>query len=98
MSKHPHDPLIRAWLDGKTVQYRAETGVWVDLSGPDEVHKSPHWYADSEYRLKPVTVRYRLWLAHDDRAHLSTSLAQADVAEKLPSFRTWLTDWTAVTA
>jgi hypothetical protein len=90
---HKHDTLIRAWLDGKTVQFKLD-GVWADLSAPEAVEKCPHFYPDSEYRLKPVTVRYRVWVDKLGAPHIASTLMQSDTVEKLPTFGRWLHEWT----
>lgn len=93
---HPHDTLIRAWLDGKTVQYKSVAGNWLDLQPPGIVEKLPHFYVTDDYRLKPTVTRYRVWLSTEGTPHIASSLQQADVAEKRPTFACWLADWVEV--
>jgi hypothetical protein len=94
MTMHKHDALIRAWLDGKTVQYTAYDGAWTDLTGPDAVESLPRFYAASTYRLKPVAVRYRVWVDKLGAPHIASTLMQSDTVEKLPTFGRWLHEWT----
>jgi hypothetical protein len=108
VEKYPHDALVRAWLDGKTIQYLDQSGhvlggVWVDIEGPGEASKVPHLYrSGTEYRIKPVTVRYRVALmAHlDPRDGVFTTTADNLQEErelsKQHDFVRWLTDWTEV--
>lgn len=90
--KHPHDTLIRAWLDGRAVQYMV-SGLWVDLEPPDRVEKMPHFYTSEQYRLRPVTVRYRLWLDRAGTPRLAHSLEAATRAEQSNDFLRWFTEW-----
>jgi hypothetical protein len=92
MTMYKHDTLIRAWLDGKAVQFKLE-GVWLDLSAPEAVEKCPHFYPDGEYRLKPVTVRYRVWADKLGVPHIASTLKQSDTVEKLSTFGRYLTEW-----
>ena len=85
---HPHDPLIRAWLDGQPVQY-LQGEVWIDIEPPAAVSKTPHFYPDCSYRLKPIQLRYRLGLLVAD------TLLDADVLARRGV--TWLGDWQNVT-
>lgn len=53
--KHPHDAVIRAWLDGKAVQVRANGGDWVDIRDSvfDEEKSIPTFLRSLQYRIKP---------------------------------------------
>jgi hypothetical protein len=90
---YKHDAIIRAWLDGKAVQYRAAAGHWVDLPPCATVEKFAHFYATDEYRLTPVTVRYRVWADKLGVPHIASTLKQSDTVEKLPTFGRYLTEW-----
>ncbi len=51
--KHPHDAVIRAWLDGKTVQYK-HGGEWLDmLTQPGDGGTMPAFLIHREHRIKP---------------------------------------------
>ena len=95
-ARHPHDKLIRAWLDGERIQYLAEPGVWADLESAGSVTKLPHFYTDREYRVTPIEVRYRLCWMRDDtpRLAIACSLQQAAVLARDPKFGGWHGDWT----
>lgn len=101
MPKHPHDALIRAYLDGKAVQYLEPGSDWRDIEPADTVKKFPHFYADRAYRLKPVTIRYRVALLCNE-AHYSTATVDNLEGERRLSansqFVRWLTDWIEVKA
>lgn len=50
---HKHAEMIKAWADGKTIQYFAPDGAeWVDLSSNGSIG----WYEKYEYRIKPKPV------------------------------------------
>lgn len=98
--KYPHDELIRAWLDGRTVQYR-NGDHWRDIEAAATVDKMPHFYRDGAYRLKPEVFRVRHALM---RTGVGTSVLtvhslveEKDVAAS-PHFARWLDDWTELHA
>lgn len=43
---HKHADLIKAWADGKNIEYKDYEGNWVDAS-------CPSWNPACEYRIKP---------------------------------------------
>jgi hypothetical protein len=90
---YPHDAMVRAWLDGKTVQWLDVDDTWVDLAPPDAVKKMPLFYPTSKYRLKPITVRIRIGVMANGNPALAASLQQADLLERRDGFLRWLTDW-----
>lgn len=56
--KHPHDAVIRAWLDGKTIQARligtmADVSEWYDCPPVSEHGGMPGFFGDCRYRIKP---------------------------------------------
>ena len=56
MSKrHKHADVIHAWANGDQVQQRESDGSWSSI-------KHPGFYTDSEYRIKPKTVRKVGWV------------------------------------
>lgn len=91
--KHPHDTLIRAWLDGKPVQY-LQDGLWLDLATPSAVTKTPHFYPDCSYRLKPLVARYRIGTLNG-RILAADTLLDAAVLDRKGIV--WLGDWQDVT-
>ncbi len=102
--KYPHDALVRAWLDGKTLQY-LDGDVWIDIAGRDTADKMPHLYrTGTDYRVKPVTVRYRVALfepvgmAGSYSAVATSSLVGERELRACDGFVRWLTDWTEVQA
>lgn len=53
IKKHPHDAVIRAWLDGKTIQYQhpvAET--WNDVTRRGD-EGTPAFLKMETWRIKP---------------------------------------------
>lgn len=60
-SKHPHDAVIRAWLDGETIQLQYEDGSWTDLRTLDARQEMGHYSlpafdTNRNYRIKPKTI------------------------------------------
>ncbi len=104
--KYPHDALVRAWLDGKTIQYLEHIegrNVWLDMDGPGVATKMPHFYPNFEhYRVKPAVIRYRVALVTHKGMHEPTFTLIANNLEdehrmlKAYSLVRWLTDWTEV--
>lgn len=92
MNKHPHDELIRAWLDGRPVQYR-QGDLWLDLEPASTVNKLPHFYRDWEYRRKPEVLRLRVWQDDDGGLHTVTSQRDEFIASGAPTFRQWVSEW-----
>jgi hypothetical protein len=92
-ARYPHDEMVRAWLDGKDVQWQDIDGTWVNLSPPDVVKKMPIFHPSSKYRLKPIDVRARIGVMVNGHPHIATSLQQADLLERRAGFLRWLTDW-----
>ena len=46
---HKHAALIKAWADGAEIQWRSESHPgWEDA-------KTPNWYDNFDYRIKPLT-------------------------------------------
>ena len=89
--RHKHADVIIAWAEGKDVQVWDKTfRKWGDVPG------TPTWREEWEYRIKPLTKKYRVALFKDD-SYTCTSTAdtqwRAETLEKSPSFVRWLTDW-----
>lgn len=104
MSKYKHDAILRAWLDGKAIQYLPfGTDVWLDIEPAATATKTPHLYTDgrAEYRIKPVTVRYRvaLFASGDQYWTVTVDTLEGECAlSERGSFSHWLTDWIEVEA
>jgi len=88
---HPHDPLIRAYLDGKPVQF-LDGNEWRDIEPADSIKKMPHFYRDGEYRLKPQVIRYRVYVTNGCVGVIQT----LEQERKLPAHVRWLTEWQEV--
>lgn len=105
-TKHPHDALIRDWLDGHVIQYRptGSDDPWLEMASAASARKMPHFYTDgtTEYRRKPVTVRYRVALMNPlkigQRQHcFAVETVEAETLTAThKGFVRWLTDWTEV--
>lgn len=103
MSKYKHDAILRAWLDGKAIQYLPTgTDVWLDIEPASTATKTPHLYTDgrAEYRLKPIVLRYRVALVSDEGYWTTTadSLLEAHDIEERGDFVKWVSDWIEVQA
>jgi len=89
---HKHCEVIKAWADGAEIQYR-EKGGWMKCN-------SPQWFEETEYRVKPPTIRYRVALLRYDDGRVTTCNAETEVQEKSlrewHEFVRWLTDWIEV--
>ena len=104
--KYPHDELVRAWLDGRKVQYLDTSGhvlggIWVDIEGPDVAEKMPHFYRHgTRYRIKPVTLRYRVAMMKGGNGGLfnrsASCLADEREIERDEKFVRWITYWIEV--
>lgn len=53
---HKHAEVIKAWADGKTIQYSCDGINWVDYTW--EKNGSPAWYKHHYYRIKPEDIVY----------------------------------------
>lgn len=50
MKPHKHAEVIKAWANGKTIQYRVNKKFdWCEISNNGVIG----WYGDLEYRIKP---------------------------------------------
>lgn len=89
---YPHDSLIRAWLDGKTLQY-LDNGVWIDCEHVSVATKTPHCYRDgTAYRIKPRLLRYRVYMIPSTgQFKVATSLQEETVANKVGA--QWIGEW-----
>lgn len=54
---HKHCNLIVAWANGADIQYLDVNGMWTDCS-----KDGPHWDDETEYRIKPKTVKREGWV------------------------------------
>ena len=105
-TKHPHDALIRDWLDGRAIQYRpaGSDDPWLTMSAPHATKKMPHFYTDgsTEYRRKPETVRYRVALmdpvkiGQKQRCFVVETVESETLTATHKGFVRWLTDWVEV--
>lgn len=91
--KHKHSELIKAWADGATVQVRLDNH-WEDT-------ECPIWHPDSEYRVKPQTLKYRVALFSSLKGEkyivtASTPTLAPEGFERDAGFIRWLTDWVEV--
>lgn len=52
--KHPHAEVIKAWVDGKQIEFRTDDrDKWTSLAGPEQSNVCPEFRKDFQYRIKP---------------------------------------------
>jgi hypothetical protein len=91
-SKHKHYDVIMAWASGNLVQHRqSQEKEWKDY--PD-TPISPGWQEDYEYRIKPATEEYRVYLTNSGVVYICHSRDSEYVTQSSSIFLRWLTDWT----
>lgn len=91
---HIHAEIIKAWADGKQIQWQDSVGTWRNVN---EQH--PIWCTDTAYRVKPETIRYRVALFKDVDEGWTDSANSQETAVRCTSSRffvRWLTDWIEV--
>lgn len=97
---YKHDAVIRAWLDGKTVQHYSRDGRWEDIRTVDICVESPAFYVEESFRIKPNTIKYRRWLRGGNGCHSVGSISFEDSVagtEKHNLFVKWIdTEWQEV--
>ena len=97
-SKHPHYDTIVAWAEGKTVQVWCNVGhYWYDWAD----NYAPAFDLDNRYRVKPETIRYRVFLLRWRNSMPSISVVDEQSQKEEPreewgSFVRWLGDWQEV--
>lgn len=101
--KHPHDEMIRAWLDGKAIEvFNVIAQQWQPVR-PVEDWILPPFRTEWRYRLKPdpAVFKYRrfVWrdkVANKDRIAVIEDgiLVLPDNIESRDSFVRWIdTEW-----
>jgi hypothetical protein len=89
---HVHAALIKAWADGATIQCKwsdSKSGApdkWEDLG-------TPQWLRDCEYRIKPTTGKYRVWLDKEGKTWLCRDEHDAVQAKFSENFDQFITEW-----
>ena len=84
--RHKHADVIIAWAEGKDVQvWDRGPKRWCDVNS-----RTPHFYEDWEYRIKPPAKKYRVALFND---YVCVCTVNARAYEKERTFIRWLTDW-----
>lgn len=90
-TKHIHHDVIIEWAKGATIQYyNKELYKWIDC------HNNPGWNIHSEYRVKPVTRKYRVALMSVFNGYHTISVDSPCEESTISSdrlFIRWITDW-----
>ena len=101
-NKHPHDAVIRAWLDGKTIQlWSTKEGKWKDISALKEGWNL-YFSTDGQYRIKPTVIKYRmfLWKSNSGNRYVTTVTPEEQARkprDQWAGFVRWIdTDWQEV--
>ena len=91
-TRHKHADVIIAWANGAEIEHRnAATSLWAKA-------RTPGWYEDYEYRVKPPTKKYRVALfQNSNNGNYYTVVADTQDAAvcyvDALGFVRWLTDW-----
>jgi len=85
---HKHRDIIIAWADGENIQYKL-CKKWID------VEWAPSWDEETEYRIKPEVIRYRVGLFKDG-IEAAENTRQESNWQSTENFVKWLTDWIEV--
>ena len=93
--RHKHADVIIAWAEGEDVQvWDRGPKRWCDVNS-----RTPHFYEDWEYRIKPPAKKCRVALFRLSTEGPSTYTALTDTQEEANSYEQhirfvrWLTDW-----
>ena len=91
---HKHADLIKAWADGADIQQRYDSvKEWQNIG------QFPSWAENFEYRIKPKTVRYRLYIWTNKEGEFSVESVNSTedfIGEDSFGFFRWLGDWQEV--
>ena len=100
MKPHKYADVIKAWADGKDIQY-ITTNIYDDkwTTWEEGINKFPHFYNQFfEWRIKPETLRYRVALIknYDGEHYPVTDYGNWVDIENMPEFVKLLEDWKEV--
>ncbi len=88
---HKHAEVVKAWADGRSVQYRVnEEDKWKDS-------KSPSFTGRYQYRIKPEKHKCRVALFSADGSEWTSTqdFGKEDISGQ-HGFVRWMTDWIEV--
>lgn len=89
---HKHKDLIIAWANGAKMQFFCKvTHCWMNCA-------TPGWHYDTEYRVKPTTIKYRRYIYKDANSsgeprvyiYNHTSTSSIKEIEAMKGFRGWI--------
>jgi hypothetical protein len=94
---HKHAELIKKWADDDSlvIQFKNSMSNWI-------IAEHPLWDKDSQYRIKPEVIRYRVVLLKnmDGKSKFTQTVDNNKEHEDIESdkgyFIKWLTDWIEV--
>lgn len=100
---HKYAEVIKAWADGKVIQFRKDERITCDCGWrdwkPDFHNASPEFsnLIITEWRIKPEKKKYRILEVKDIYGKPYPSLVNTDGGAALVSnqseFVRWVTDW-----
>lgn len=86
-----HIKIIKAWLDGKTIQHKSSIGGWADLTPASNFSRIPYLFADkNKYRIAPEKKKFRVWQTKHGELCVITN-THYDLVERALSFKRWIT-------
>lgn len=95
--KHPHDAVIRAWLDGKTVQVLAGDGKWHSVTHLACESEMPYWNPRLQFRIKPedpdVYVSIAAYTTYDNTQLAAISRNSSNTPGTLPRLKMKLSEY-----
>lgn len=95
MTPHKYADVIKAWADGKDVQFRASSGsyrIWRTYNCSTDGFLN--WVAAGEWRIKPDVRKFRVALVGNGSYPLAIDNKEAEKAcQGRDDFVKWLTDW-----
>ena len=86
---HKHAALIKAWADGAVIEHYRPSFGWEECS-----YNTPCWSPETNYRIKPKTIRYRLALVPGSAPYVLAINAGADL--NYYTHVKWLGHWQEV--
>ena len=97
---HKHAALIKAWADDTSLVIQCRptqcgrlATQWKTISELETIT----WNEEIEYRIKPKTIKYRLFLwEHPTTKEISVESTSVDMMMPCGGFIKWLGDWQEV--
>ena len=92
MAKYKHDEVVRAWLDGKSIE-QFSNGKWALIHTPVEsASLLPAFHRNIQYRVKPKTETRKYRVALMDYGPITVAPRNYEQFSGYGHFMRWLTD------